>query len=258
MRSRRQSWRTASANIGLEPGGTCWNESQSNRPIARSLMSQPTRVTSRSPFSRSARRSAAVPGAPQAVTRTRSGRIPAESTRTGQARLGIFPARQRPLIDWVGGTLASEVCGEPVGSDPGARQRRDARNGHGRVIGDAGKGFVQHDIDRASAWHGASDRMPATGSSLYLEERRRRNRPDIGPIVVSNDRRRSAHLQCVDSEPDFAASGLRADRVHQQRSQRGDRRSVRRQRLPPGRAADVCCADSLDRDRIRLRPTQAL
>ncbi len=43
-------------------------------------------------------------------------------------------------------------------------------------------------IDRASAWHGASDRMPATGSSLYLELAGDAGTgPDIGPIVVSND-----------------------------------------------------------------------
>ena len=43
-------------------------------------------------------------------------------------------------------------------------------------------------IDRASAWHGASDRMPATGSSLYLELAGDAGTgPDIGPIIVSND-----------------------------------------------------------------------
>jgi hypothetical protein len=43
--------------------------------MARSFMSHPVSHMSRSPFSRSARTSAAVPGAPQAVTSTRSGRI---------------------------------------------------------------------------------------------------------------------------------------------------------------------------------------
>ena len=58
------------ANCGSEPAGTRWNASQRCRPTDRSLMSVPTSRTSRSPFSRSPRRSAAVPGAPEAVTTT--------------------------------------------------------------------------------------------------------------------------------------------------------------------------------------------
>ncbi len=55
---------------GVGAGRTRWNASQSCRPIERSDMSVPTSRTRRSPFSRSPRRSAAVPGAPEAETRT--------------------------------------------------------------------------------------------------------------------------------------------------------------------------------------------
>jgi hypothetical protein len=69
-RSRSATASIASGNSGAEPAGTGWNASQRWRPTERSLMSVPTSRTSRSPFSRSARRSAAVPGAPDAVTMT--------------------------------------------------------------------------------------------------------------------------------------------------------------------------------------------
>ena len=55
---------------GPTRAGTRWNASARWRPIASSPMSVPTIRTSRSPFSRSARIRAAVPGAPQAETRT--------------------------------------------------------------------------------------------------------------------------------------------------------------------------------------------
>src|SRR3954467_14121520 len=60
---------SASGKVGSAPGGTRWNASHRCRPIARSDMSTPTRRTSCSPFSRSARSSRAAPGAPHAVTR---------------------------------------------------------------------------------------------------------------------------------------------------------------------------------------------
>src|SRR5206468_7947210 len=55
---------------GSGPEGTMGNASQSGRPTGRSLMSVPTSRTSRSPLRRNAFSSAAVPGAPDAVTMT--------------------------------------------------------------------------------------------------------------------------------------------------------------------------------------------
>ena len=97
----RQTSRTASAKPGSEPAGTRWNASQRWRPTARSDMSVPTSRTSRSPFSRSPRSSAAVPGAPQAETTTvigfTTGRFcPLRAARgAGPARRPASPASSR-------------------------------------------------------------------------------------------------------------------------------------------------------------------
>src|SRR5664280_1159129 len=71
--SRRQISSMAPAKPGSLPAGTVANTSHRWRPIACAFMSTPTRRTSRSPFSRSERSSATVPGQPTAVMRMVSG-----------------------------------------------------------------------------------------------------------------------------------------------------------------------------------------
>ena len=108
---------TASANAGSAPGGTVSNASHRKRPAANSLMSQPTSRTSRSPFARSPRRRAAVPGAPDAVTRTVNGSTGASIAAgpratmppdEGSDRLALLPAGGR-----AGRAAAAEVRPAP-------------------------------------------------------------------------------------------------------------------------------------------------
>src|SRR5262249_48727071 len=88
-----------------DDAGTRWKESHTWRPIERSLMSTPTTRTSRSPFSRSARTRAAVPGDPDAVSRTVTGLKAMPRVPGGASRASGCPAAQsadRPVGGWGG------------------------------------------------------------------------------------------------------------------------------------------------------------
>ena len=112
-RSSPQISTSASVKSGSLPGGTRWKASQKWRPIASSDMSVPTRRTSRSPFSRSARINAGQPGTPDAVRRIVSGLM--------SSRFGLRPAER----DRARARRRASPASSPASSRPGRPRSPD-------------------------------------------------------------------------------------------------------------------------------------
>ena len=129
-------------------------------------MSVPTSRTSRSPFSRSARRSAAVPGAPEAETSTVTGRRLTAGMQAGRraapsnqavARTGSRPAAARPTSP-PSRAAARSLPHEAVESRSRARARGRRRPAVAALVGQRGR-------SRRRAAAGAPPR-PSMGSPI--------------------------------------------------------------------------------------------